>query len=128
MPQLGQISPPATLLERQVGDALLQLTGLPPQILDLIGGGGTSRFTGKPAFAGLHELLGPDVIQALGNAFLAALLGNAVVTPQAVQNDPDLVFDREVPPRCTADILHHLLSRLLALEDLALIFVPLSLR
>ena len=57
--------------------------------------------------AGLHELLRPGVIQALGDPFLAAQLGNAVLAAQAFQHDPDLVFGREVPTRRTPDVLHH---------------------
>src|SRR5690606_35794265 len=45
--------------------------------------------------------------QALGDPFLAAQLGNAVLAAQAFQHDPDLVFGREVPTRRTPDILHH---------------------
>src|SRR5690606_2924903 len=45
--------------------------------------------------------------QALGDPFLAAQLGNAVLAAQAFQHDPDLVFGREVPTRRTPDVLHH---------------------
>src|SRR3546814_11988926 len=58
-----------------------------------------------------HELLRPGVIQALGNAFLAAQLGDAVLAAQAIQHDADLVFGREVPAGCTPDVLHHPLRR-----------------
>ena len=49
-----------TVLERQVGDALLQRAGLTAQILDLVGGGGTGGVTGKPAFAIRHSRDPPD--------------------------------------------------------------------
>ena len=81
-----------TVFQRRVGDAFLQGTSLRAQILDLVTGGGTHRVTGQPALAGLRELLGPSVIQALRNAYLAAQLSNAVFATQAVQHDPDLVF------------------------------------
>ena len=43
-------------------------------------------------FAGLQELLEPRVIKALGNAFMAAQLGDAELAAQAVQNDAYLLF------------------------------------
>src|SRR5690606_18669000 len=61
--------------------------------------------------ARFHELLRPGVIQALGDAFLAAQLGNAVLAAQAFKHDADLVFGREVAPRLPPNILHHLLRR-----------------
>ena len=66
---------------------------------------------GKPALAGLHELLRPGVIQALGDAFLAAQLGNAVFAAQAIQHDADLVLGRKVPSGLPPDVLHHPLRR-----------------
>ncbi len=63
--------------------------------------GGACQLRGAPR---------PGVIQALGNAFLATKLGDAVFTTQPLQHDPDLVFGREVPPGRPADVLHHLLG------------------
>jgi len=79
-------------LQRLLSNKLLQITCLPAQVLHLVSGCRTSRIAGKPALAGLHELLRPCVIQALGNAFLAAQLGNAVIAAQAFQHDPYLLF------------------------------------
>src|SRR5665213_2911856 len=101
-----------TVLQGELGNDLLERGGLLAQALDVVGAGGTGGVACKPALASLHELLGPGVIQALGDAFLAAQLGDAVLAAQAVQNDPDLVLGREVPPGRTADILDHLLRRL----------------
>ena len=53
------------------------------------------------------------VVQALGDAFLAAQLGDAVLAAQTLHHDPNLVFGREVSPRRPADVLYHLLCRLL---------------
>lgn len=58
-----------------------------------------------PALAGLHEVLGPSAIQALGNDHLAAQLGNAVITAQAFQHDPHLVLGRKLPPGPPLDVL-----------------------
>lgn len=46
----------------------------------------------------------------LSRAFLAAQPGNAVITAQAVENDPDLVFCGKMPTGLAADGLHHPLS------------------
>src|SRR5690606_41241160 len=81
-----------TVFQRQIGDACLQRAGLPTQILNLVRGGSTSRITRQSALAGLHELLGPCVIEALRDPFLAAQLGDAVFAAQTVQHDSDLVF------------------------------------
>src|SRR5665213_2427859 len=102
-----------TVLQSELGNDLLERGGLLAQALDVVGAGGAGGGACKPTLACLHELLGPGVIQALGNAFPAAQLGDAVLAAQAVQNDPDLVLGREVPPGRTADILDHLLRRLL---------------
>src|ERR1700744_1770009 len=101
-----------TVLERQIGDALLQGAGFTAQILDLIGRGGARGVTGQAALARLHELLRPSVIQALGDTLLAAQLGDAVVPAQTVEHNPDLVLRREMTTRRTPDVLHHLLSSL----------------
>src|SRR3546814_4629874 len=71
------------------------------------GGRSAGCVSGEAPLAGLHELLRPGVIQALGDPFLAAQLGNAVLAAQAFQHDPDLVFGREVPTRRTPDVLPH---------------------
>ena len=41
---------------------------------------------------GFEELFGPRVIQTLCNAFTAAELGDTLLTLQAIQYDPDLLF------------------------------------
>ena len=49
-------------------------------------------FAAQSALAGFHELLGPGVIEALCDPFLAAKFGDAVFAAQAVQNDQDFIF------------------------------------
>ena len=51
-----------------------------PQLGDFTGIGLANDIAGQALLAGLHELLGPFIIQALGNAFAAAQLGNTVFT------------------------------------------------
>ena len=80
------------VFERQVGNTFLQGTGFTAQILHLAGGRSAGSVASKTAFAGFHELLRPSVIQALGDAFLAAKLGDAVFTAQAIEHDADFIF------------------------------------
>ena len=75
-----------------LGNDFLQSGGLPAKILYLVTGRRPRRVTREPALPGLKELLRPDVIEALGNTFAAAQLGNAVLAAQAVQHDAYLVF------------------------------------
>src|SRR5512141_2152035 len=84
---------------------LLQLQGLALEILDLAARCGPRGVARKPSLARFEELFGPAVIQALGNAFAPAQLGDRVLAAQAVQNDADLLFGRELTPRGTADVL-----------------------
>src|SRR3546814_1806557 len=90
---------------------LLQSTGFAAQILNLAGGCGAGGVAGQTALTRFHELFRPGVIKALGDAFLAAQLGDAVLAAQPIENDADLVFSREVATGLTPNILHHPLSR-----------------
>ena len=54
--------------------------------------------------AGFEELLGPTVIEVLGDALLAADLGDAVLTAKTFEDDADLLLGREVPPGGSPDV------------------------
>src|SRR5690606_13575070 len=101
-----------TVLQGEIGHTFLQITGLTAQVLHLVRGRSTRSVTSQTALAGLHELLGPGVIQALCDPFTAAQLGNGVIAAQAIEHDPDLVFSREVPTGLAADVLYDLPGRL----------------
>src|SRR3954451_8360370 len=98
------------VLERKVRNAFLQRARLAAQILHLVGGGGTGGVTSQPALAGLHKLLRPGIVQALGDAFLAAMLSSPRRPSSTILI---LLFRREMSPRRTTDVFHHLLGRLL---------------
>ncbi len=55
-----------------------------------------------------HEVLGPFVIKALGNAFSAAQFGNTVFTTQAIQNNADLLLRTVLLTRLALDVMNNL--------------------
>jgi hypothetical protein len=79
------------VLEGQISHAFLQGTSLPAQVLHFAAGGSSGSIACQTPLASFHELLGPGVIQALRNAFLAAQLGYTVLSAQAFQHDPGLL-------------------------------------
>src|SRR5690606_19234060 len=104
------------VLEGNLGEGLLELSGFGAQRLDLIGGGLTGGIAGEPLLAGFEELLGPAVIEVLGDAFLAAELGDAVLAAQAFEDDADLLLGRELPPSGSPDVSNGLLGTLRCLS------------
>src|SRR5258705_2610292 len=80
------------------------------KLLDLMGGGLAGVVTGDPFLAGLEEVLRPAVVEVLGDAFLAAQLGDAVLAAHAFEHDADLLLGRELAPRRSADIPDELLG------------------
>lgn len=99
------------VFQRQIGHAFLQRTGFTTQVLHLAGGRGTASVAHQAALARFHEFLRPGVVKALGDFFLAAQLGDAVVTAQTFQHDPDLVLGREMTTGLTPDVSNHSLCR-----------------
>ena len=63
------------------------------------------RIARKPLLAGSQEVLRPALMETLGDALAAALLGNAVFAAQAVEHDPDPLLRRTALARRAADIL-----------------------
>jgi hypothetical protein len=98
------------VLERDLGQGLLQLASLRPEAFDLLAGGFPRRIAGQPLLASLQELLRPAVIEVLVNALLAAKLGDTVLPTQASNHNPDLVFRRKMPTGRTLDIADCLLG------------------
>jgi hypothetical protein len=83
------------VLQGQVGHASFSARAFAAQVLDLTGRRSTGRVAGQPPLARFQEFLRPGVVEALGDPFLAAQLGNAVFAAQAFQHDPDLVSSDE---------------------------------
>jgi hypothetical protein len=77
-----------------LGNNFFQLTRFTAKGGHLTRGSRTSRITGKPPLASFQKLLRPFIIDALGNAFTAAQLGDALLTTQSIQHNADLFFSR----------------------------------
>jgi len=98
------------VFKAEIGHQLLQCESLSAQVLHLASIRLAGCITGQPLLAGVEEFLRPAVIQALGDAFLAAKLGNAVLATKARQNNPDLLLRRMQLARRMPEILHDLLG------------------
>ena len=110
-PSPGHVFFEQTVFKAEIGHQFLQRQSLGAQILHLACIRLAGRITSQPLLAGLEEFLLPAVIQALGDPFLAAQLGNAVFSTKAGQHDPDLLLGRMQLTRRTPDVLHDLLGR-----------------
>ncbi len=100
-----------TVVQPQISNGLLERKRLTAKIPNLIGRRFAGRISRQALLARLQEVLRPAVIEVLVDPLTAAQLGDAVLTAQALQNDPDLLFGTKMPARCTPDVLHDLLSR-----------------
>ena len=112
------------VLEGGFGQRLLELSRLGAQRLDLVGGRLARRVAGEPLLAGFEKLLGPAVIEVLGNTLLAAQLGDAVLATQAFKDDADILLGRELTPGGAADVSDGLLRALRSLLCLAVSSCP----
>ena len=50
------------------------------------------RIARQTPFSGFHEVLRPFVVDALRDPLTTTQLSNAILAPQAIQDDPDLLF------------------------------------
>ena len=73
-------------------------------VLDLARGRLAGGIPRKPLLAGFQELLRPAVVEALGDPFPTAQLGDAVLAAQAREHNPDLLFSRISLARLAPDI------------------------
>ena len=69
---------------------------------------GTREYHPQPTTC-RQELLAPPVIQIGVQAFAATQGGNALLVPQVLEDDPDLLFDREPTARLPPDVLNDFL-------------------
>src|SRR5262245_316266 len=97
--------------EGLLGDNFLEVLRFAPKLLDLVGRRCTSGVSGKPALAGLEELLRPGVIHALGDAFAPAKLGDRGFAAKAIEHNADLLFRPMVLPSCASDVADNAFRR-----------------
>jgi hypothetical protein len=81
-------------LEGLLGDDLFQLLGLALEVFDLAAGRRPCHVRSEPAFASFQKLLRPAVVQAFGDTFAAAELGDGDFAAQTVEDDADLLLGR----------------------------------
>ena len=114
-----------TELERLFRHDFLQIARFTAQILHLVGVCSACCIASQPPFSGPHEVFRPFVVDALGNALTPAQFSNAVLAPQAIQHDADLLFGRIMFAGYPFDVFDDLLARTLAcsscLSDLPLL-------
>jgi hypothetical protein len=71
----------------------------------------TGIYGGQALLAGLHEVLGPFVVQTLGDTFSAAQFGNAVFASQPIQYDTYILLRTVLLTRLAFNITNDLLGR-----------------
>ena len=74
-----------TEFERLFSHNLLQIMGFTAKILHFVGRGSAGCVASKTPLPSLHEVFRPFVVDALGNAFTATQLSDAVFAAQAVK-------------------------------------------
>jgi CubicO group peptidase (beta-lactamase class C family) len=70
--------------------------------------------------AGLEKLLAPPVIEVRDDAFTATQRGDALLAPQPLDHDPDLLFGGKASPCLAANLPNRLLGRGLLLHGFLL--------
>jgi hypothetical protein len=81
-----------SVLEGDLGERFLELAGFGAELLDLVGRRLAGGVTSEPLLTGLEKLLGPTVVEVLGDTFAAAELGDGRVSAQPVEDNADLLL------------------------------------
>ena len=80
------------------------ISSFTPQRGDFARIGLPDDIAGQTLLARLHEVLGPLVVQTLGNAFAPTQLGDAVFAAQSVQYNADLFLRAVLLTRIAFDV------------------------
>ena len=102
-----------TVLERDIGDDLLELPVLGPQLFDFVAGGLPDGVSCQLLLARLQEVLAPALVEVGGDALATAQLGDALLAAKALEHDADLLLGCELPAGPTTDLPHGGFGRLL---------------
>jgi hypothetical protein len=103
------------VLECDLGDDFLEFAVLASQIFDFVTGGFPNRVACQLLLARLEKILAPPVVKVRGDAFSATEVGDALLTPQPFEDDPDLLLGRELPSGSATDLSDRSFARLLLL-------------
>ena len=95
-------------IQRLFGNHLFEVSGLTTKISYVTRVGLPDDVSGQALLAGLHKVLGPFIVMALGDAFAAAQLGYAVFATQAIQYDTYLLLRTVLLTRFALDVTNDL--------------------
>jgi hypothetical protein len=110
------------VLERDLGNDLLQLAILGAELLDFIARRPPDGVSSQLLLASLQEVLAPAVVEVGRDALPATQLRDALLAPQPFEYDPDLLLRRELPTGSSADFTDCGLRRLLPLRRIETLF------
>lgn len=99
-----------SVLKNKVGHHFLEGQRLGTQVLNLRAGCLARRITCQALLSRLEKLLGPAIIQALGDTLSAAQLCDTVFAAKAGQDNADLLFRAMKLTGCAADVFDDLLG------------------
>ena len=94
------------ILQRDLGDHLLQLSVLVAQVFDFVARGFAKRIARQLLLAGLKEILAPAVVEIRRDALSAAEFRHALLTAQTLEHDADLFLRCELPACPAANLSH----------------------
>jgi len=104
-----------TVLERDLGDDLLQLAVLASQILDFVAGRFAHSVSRKLLLPRLEKVLAPSVVEVRGDAFSPTQIRDALLASKPFEYDPNLLFGRELPSAPPTDLSYRCFSGLFLL-------------
>jgi hypothetical protein len=103
------------VLERDLGDDLLQLSVLAAQVFDFVTGGFPGRVASQLLLARFEKVLAPALVEVRGDAFSTAQVGDTLLASESFEHDADLLFRGKLPSASPTDLSHRRFSGLLLL-------------
>jgi hypothetical protein len=94
------------VLERDLGDHLLQHPLLASQLLDLVAGDFSNCISGRLPLPRLQEVFAPAVVEVRSDFFTAEQLRDALLTSKTLEHDPNPLLGGELPTSSAPDPPH----------------------
>jgi hypothetical protein len=88
---------------------------LASQVFDFVARGFSDRVARQLFLARFEKVLAPSVVEVGSDPFSATQVGDALLAPQTFEEDPDLLFGRELPSTPPTDLSRRRFSGLLLL-------------